>query len=96
MTYVNTLTCTLVASEDKLKVLGVYSYPSDLEVEAFCSPPAFRLSSPVSFKSKVFALCTLNSTFIAIVLSTSGEILIEESGTLDAELVLSTFGHELR
>ncbi len=83
------------ASEDDVKVLELHSYDADLAVEAFTIPLKFSTSSPLHFSSKVQVLCIFKSTFIVLTLSSCGDIITDESGVLDDEIVLSVFGREL-
>lgn len=80
---------------DYLTVLELHSYDSNLAVEASTIPLKFSTSSPLRFSSKVQVLCILKSTFIILTLSSCGNIITDESGVLDDEIVLSVFGREL-
>ncbi len=82
-------------SSDYLRVLELHSYDADLAVEAFTVPLKFSMAFPLHFSSKVQVLCILKSTFIILTLSSCGDIITDESGVLDDEIVLSVFGRKL-
>lgn len=94
MSYIDVLRHNLyVSPEYDLKVLSLHTFDPQLQIDVFEAPPCFNLTSQTTFQNKVMVICTLNGSLIALTINKSGNIILNESGTIDAELALDWFGY---